>query len=151
MTLRTVALAATALSALALGAQAQDDTIKIGYIDPLSGAFANVGDSGLKHFTYAAEKINEAGGSAGKNLEIVGFDNKTDPKESLVQFQKAVDQGIRYIAQGNGTFGRLGADRRGRQAQRPQPRRGDPVSQLCRGRSGLHQRSLQLLALPLRR
>jgi ABC-type branched-subunit amino acid transport system substrate-binding protein len=26
------------------------DTIKIAYIDPLSGAFANVGDMGYRHF-----------------------------------------------------------------------------------------------------
>ena len=28
------------------------DTIKIAFIDPLSGAFAGVGDSGYKHFLY---------------------------------------------------------------------------------------------------
>ncbi len=52
---------------------------------------------------------------------------------------------------GQRLVGGLGADRRGRQAQQAQPGRGDPVSQLRRGGSGLHQRPLQLLALPLRR
>ena len=34
-------------------------------------------------------------------MEIVAFDNKISPKESLIQLQVAIDQGIRYIAQGN--------------------------------------------------
>ena len=33
----------------------------------------------------------------------IPFDNKTDPRESLVQLQKAIDQGIRYVVQGNGS------------------------------------------------
>jgi hypothetical protein len=34
-------------------------TIKIAYIDPLSGAFANVGDAGLKQFQFVIEEINQ--------------------------------------------------------------------------------------------
>ncbi|KAG1648300.1 Leu/Ile/Val-binding 4 [Nymphon striatum] len=34
-------------------------------------------------------------------MEIVAFDNKISPKESLIQLQVAIDQGIRFIAQGN--------------------------------------------------
>lgn len=95
-----------AAAALALAGLTQANaagTIKIGYIDPLSGPFANVGDAGLKHFTYAAEQINAQGGAAGMNIEIVPFDNKVNPKESLVQLQKAIDDGIHYIVQGNGS------------------------------------------------
>ena len=80
-----------------------EDTIRLAYIDPLTGAFANVGDMGLKHFEYMAERINEEGGILGKKLEIVPFDNKTNPKESLVQLQRAIDQGIQFITQGNGS------------------------------------------------
>ena len=43
------------------------DTIKIAYIDPLSGAFAGVGDAGYKHFQYNAELINAKGGVLGGN------------------------------------------------------------------------------------
>jgi branched-chain amino acid transport system substrate-binding protein len=114
----SLALHAAALGAAALlaftspGALAQakkpaakggGDTIKIAYIDPLSGAFANVGEAGLKHFQAMAEEINARGGAAGKKVEIVGFDNKTSPQESLNQFKRVVDQGIRYITQGNGS------------------------------------------------
>src|SRR6056297_1101504 len=79
------------------------DTIRLAYIDPLTGAFANVGDMGLKHFEYMADRINEEGGILGKKLEIVAFDNQTNPKESLIQLQRAVDQGIQFITQGNGS------------------------------------------------
>lgn len=84
-------------------AHADDSTLKIAYIDPLSGPFANVGDAGLKHFTFAAELINQEGGIDGHKVEVIGFDNKVNPKESLVQLQKAIDQGVHYIAQGNGS------------------------------------------------
>lgn len=80
------------------------DTIRIAYIDPLSGAFAGVGDAGYKHFQYNAELINAKGGVlGGKKLEIVPFDNKTSAKESLIQLQSAIDQGIQIITQGNGS------------------------------------------------
>ena len=45
-------------------------TIKIGYIDPLSGAFANVGSHGLRELQYVVEKINDSGGVLdGKKLK----------------------------------------------------------------------------------
>lgn len=99
--LKTFVAAAT-LAVCSVGVSSAE-TLKIGYIDPLSGPFALAGDTGLKHFRYAADKINEAGGAAGLTVEIVPFDNKINPKESLVQLQKAIDQGIRYIVQGNGS------------------------------------------------
>jgi branched-chain amino acid transport system substrate-binding protein len=94
MKIAAVALG-TAVAATAAGAE----TVQIAYIDPLSGAFANVGDQGVKHFTFAAEQVADGD----FQFEIVPFDNKTDPRESLVQLQKAIDQGIRYVVQGNGS------------------------------------------------
>ena len=79
------------------------DTIKIAYIDPLSGPGATVGEVGLKTFQFMAEELNGKGGAAGKKFEILPFDNKTNPQESLIQVQKAVDAGARIITQGNGS------------------------------------------------
>jgi branched-chain amino acid transport system substrate-binding protein len=97
-----IVLSATALlSIMAMPAMAQD-TIKIAYIDPLSGAFANVGDAGLRHFNYMADLINAKGGVlGGKKFQIVPFDNKVSPAETLVQFRSALDQGINIVTQGN--------------------------------------------------
>jgi len=92
-----IALSVAAGSALAA------DTIKIAYIDPLSGGGASVGEVGLKHFQWLADQINASGGLIGKKLEILGLDNKTNPQESLVQAQKAIDQGAHFLTQGNGS------------------------------------------------
>ena len=79
------------------------DTVKIAFIDPLSGPFATTGTLCLAEWKFAVEKlVNEKGGVlGGKKMEVVALDNKMDGKESLVQVQVAIDQGIRFIAQGN--------------------------------------------------
>ena len=88
---------------VAAGSAFAADTIKIAYIDPLSGGGASVGEGGLKHFQWLADQINAAGGVLGKKIEILGLDNKTNPQESLIQAQKAIDSGVRYLTQGNGS------------------------------------------------
>jgi hypothetical protein len=50
---------------------------------------------------YLANRINAGGGLNGKKVELVGFDNKVDVQISLVQAQKAADEGIRIITQGS--------------------------------------------------
>lgn len=105
--MRKLMLAALALPVLALpvfGTPARAaDPLKIGYIDPLSGGGASIGEGGLKTFQYLADQINAEGGILGSKVEIVPLDNKTNPQESLIQAQKAVDAGIHYITQGNGS------------------------------------------------
>ncbi len=97
------ALVSVGAMALGSGFALAQDTIKIAYIDPLSGPGATVGEVGLKTFQFMADEINAKGGAAGKKFEILPFDNKTNPQESLVQVQKAVDAGARIITQGNGS------------------------------------------------
>ncbi len=77
------------------------DTIKIAYIDPLSGPFAATGENGMNQFKFAAEQINKAGGVLGRQLEIVPFDNKVSPQESLIQLKKVIADGIQFVFQGN--------------------------------------------------
>lgn len=99
-----IGLAAVTATLLAAGT-AGAENIKIAFIDPLSGPFASTGTNGLHQYEFAAETlVNAKGGVLGGDMfEIVAFDNKTSPKESLVQLQVAIDQGIRYIVQGNGS------------------------------------------------
>src|ERR1700739_101084 len=75
----------------------------LGYIDPLSGGGASVGEGGLKTFQFLADEANAKGGILGRKVEIVPLDNKTNPQESLIQAQKAIDGGAHYITQGNGS------------------------------------------------
>jgi len=75
------------------------DTLKIGWIDPLSGGAASSGERYLKVFRFVANELNAKGGILGKQVEIVPFDNKLNPQESLIQAQKAIDAGIRILTQ----------------------------------------------------
>ncbi len=95
----TMAAAIAGLSGLA----AKAETVKFALIDGLSGPFAALGQAAVREFQYAADVlVNEKGGVVGGNtIEVVGFDNKTSPKESLIQLENAISQGIRYIIQGN--------------------------------------------------
>ncbi len=98
----TVAAAALGAAALLAAAGANAQNIRIAYIDPLSGPFANVGEQGLAEFRFAVDQINKRGGVlGGRKLEVIGFDNKVSPQEALNQLKRVIDQGIRYITQGN--------------------------------------------------
>ena len=92
-----------ALLIIGIANTASAHEIKLAYIDPLSGGGASVGEIGLKTFQFLADEINAKGGLMGQKLVVIPFDNKTNPQESLVQAQKAIDSGIRFITQGNGS------------------------------------------------
>ena len=101
--MRRILASVSIVAGLMAGAARAEDTVKIGYIDPLSGGGASVGEIGLKHFQWLADQINAEGGLLGKKVEILPLDNKVNPQESLVQAQKAIDAGARFITQGNGS------------------------------------------------
>ena len=79
------------------------DTIKIAYIDPLSGPFAPVGQNILNSYQYIADKANAEKWAGAHTFEVVGFDNKGSPQESLNILKTVIDKGFRYITQGNGS------------------------------------------------
>jgi branched-chain amino acid transport system substrate-binding protein len=96
-------IAVAALAACATGAFAQKgETVKIAWIDPLSGLMAPVGSNQLKSFQFFAEKFSKTN-PAGVKFEVIGIDNKLSPAESLNALKAAMDQGVRYITQGNGS------------------------------------------------
>ncbi len=101
--MRKLMIAAAFALPLVGGTAIAQETVKIGYIDPLSGGGASIGEIGLKTYQFIAEELNAKGGILGKKVEIVPFDNKTNPQESLIQAQKAIDSGVRYLTQGNGS------------------------------------------------
>ncbi len=98
--------ALTAAAALALAAGAahaqKGETVKLAYIDALSGLMGPVGQNQVKTFQFLGEKFNKSN-PAGVKFEVVTFDNKLSPAESLNLLKAAADQGIRYIMQGNGS------------------------------------------------
>ena len=99
--------AGAALLVCASGAFAQakplaGQTVKMAWIDPLSGLMAPVGTNQLKSAQFFAEKFS-AINPAGVKFEVIGMDNKLSPTESLNALKSATDQGVRYIIQGNGS------------------------------------------------
>jgi branched-chain amino acid transport system substrate-binding protein len=79
-------------------------TIKIAYIDPMSGPFAAVGANLLKHFQFAVDTVNSQQlAGPGVKFEMVSFDNKASPQETLTVLKQVIDQGIRYVVQGQGS------------------------------------------------
>ncbi|MEY4653823.1 MAG: hypothetical protein RI884_2404 [Pseudomonadota bacterium] len=100
--LKSVALSAlVAVSGVAFAQKGE--TVRIAFMDPLSGPFANVGQNQLKSWQFAAERLSGAKNAAGVKFEVVGFDNKGSPQESLNTLKAAIDQGFRYVTQGNGS------------------------------------------------
>lgn len=93
---------AAVFAVAAAGALAQTGTVRVAFIDPLSGPFANVGQNQLKSWQFVADQMSQ-GGKPGPKFEFVPFDNKGSPQESLNVLKAAIDQGIRYVVQGNGS------------------------------------------------
>ncbi len=96
---RAVFLALAA--SLFAGSAAAD--VKIAFIDPLSGGAAATGILAQKTHQFYIDAINAAGGINGEKIELMSFDNKVNPQESLIQLKKALDEGARYVVQGNGS------------------------------------------------
>ena len=51
---------------------------------------------------FTAEEINKSSAS-GVKFEIIGIDNKLSPQETTAALRSAMDQGVRYVFQGNGS------------------------------------------------
>jgi branched-chain amino acid transport system substrate-binding protein len=75
------------------------DTIKIAFIAPFSGAFAPQGDAFLKELRYSMDVVNKNGGALGKQFDIVTFDDKLQPAEAIIALKSATDQNIPIVIQ----------------------------------------------------
>jgi branched-chain amino acid transport system substrate-binding protein len=95
--LTTVFVALLGMALSGTGTRAADDTIKIGYIDPFSGAFAAGGDASLKMFQFIVDNINAKGGALGKKFELVTFDDKLQPAEALIALKSITDQNMPIV------------------------------------------------------
>jgi branched-chain amino acid transport system substrate-binding protein len=96
------ALLTTSGVALAQAKPLAGQTVKIMWIDPLTGLMGPVGNNQLKTQQFLAERFS-ASNPAGVKFEVIGVDNKLSPTESLNALKSAIDQGIRYVVQGNGS------------------------------------------------
>jgi len=83
------------------GHTVRENTIKIGYLGPLSGAGASWGETELKTIQIAIDEINSQGGINGKLLELIVEDGKCDGTSSTTATQKLVNiDGVKMIIGG---------------------------------------------------
>ena len=86
-----------------LGSSQAADTVKIGFIDVLSGPFALAGQGSLKQLREVVLQLNAKSTASDPKFEVVEFDNKGSTQESINMLKAASDRGIRFITQGGGS------------------------------------------------
>ena len=79
------------------------EPVRIAFMDPLSGTFASIGNTGRTILEFAVDYFyNSKGGIlGGRMIEVVSLDNKQSPNETQLQFRRAVSEEIQIIFQGN--------------------------------------------------
>jgi len=89
---RYLALTAALMLAcgIAFSAQAQQ-TVKIGFITPLTGFAAADGFSSLESAKLAVDYVNEHGGIKGKKLELVSYDDACQPDQASALTKKLIE------------------------------------------------------------
>src|SRR3954468_23661887 len=86
------ALGATAIAPyLGAPAFAQNTPVRIGVIAPKAGIAGTIGECGLRGTQFAVERINAAGGIAGRKIELL-VEEETNPKDSIERLRKLVLQ-----------------------------------------------------------
>ncbi|MBK9439802.1 MAG: branched-chain amino acid ABC transporter substrate-binding protein [Comamonadaceae bacterium] len=95
-------------------AQPAGPTIKIAMIEGLSGSFANTGEAVFRNLLWAVERVNARGGvklpasvGGAQPLLLERFDSKGQNEEALTALKAAIDQGARFVVQGNSSANAL--------------------------------------------
>ena len=99
-------LAATlCVSPFAVRAQVSRPPVKLALIEGLSGGNANGGEAVFRNLVWAVERVNRRGGvkTAGgpRPLQLAAYDSKGQTEEALSALNAAIDDGARFILQGN--------------------------------------------------
>jgi branched-chain amino acid transport system substrate-binding protein len=85
-------LAASLAPAIIRRARADDSTIKIGMVLPVTGPAADSGKYSLTGAKIALERINKGGGVLGKQVELVTEDDQTTNPGAVLAFSKLAAQ-----------------------------------------------------------
>ncbi|MDD3936996.1 branched-chain amino acid ABC transporter substrate-binding protein [Rhodoferax sp.] len=98
--MRRAVLGLALLLSLPLAALAQSTAapVKIAMIEGLSGPFGNTGEAVFRNLVWAVERVNARGGV---NLALARYDSKGQIEEALSALKSAIDDGARFIMQGN--------------------------------------------------
>ncbi|MBU1359919.1 MAG: branched-chain amino acid ABC transporter substrate-binding protein [Gammaproteobacteria bacterium] len=100
------------LAALALGASALSplfaqtrDPIRLALVESMSGPFANTGEAVQRNLAWAVERVNGRGGvrlpGGARLLQLSTYDSKGQAEEALSAWRASMDDGARFVLQGN--------------------------------------------------
>jgi branched-chain amino acid transport system substrate-binding protein len=88
----TLAIAGTAFAAMAIPAAAQSaNPIKVGFSMALSGGLAGGGKAALLAYQIWAEDVNARGGLLGRKVELVFYDDQSNPSAVPSIYTKLLD------------------------------------------------------------
>jgi ABC-type branched-subunit amino acid transport system substrate-binding protein len=76
------------------------ETIKVGFVGPLSGPLSAAGKGGLNGAEAAIEYLNEGGAKSGDTFELLTQDDKGDPTQTAAAARKLVGEGAKMIMVG---------------------------------------------------
>ena len=79
--------------------------IQVALIESLSGPFANTGEAVFRNVLWATERVNARGGvpqpGGARPLVVTRYDSKGQNEEALSALRAAIDDGARFVMQGN--------------------------------------------------
>ncbi|QXJ21801.1 ABC transporter substrate-binding protein [Actinomadura graeca] len=102
----TAAVLAPAMAMTACGGSTGGATIKIGFIESLSGNYAPLGGEAKKTVDLAVEQINAGGRIGGKRIELITLDDKTLPDQGVLHYNKLRSRKVTAIL--GSTFSNVG-------------------------------------------
>ena len=86
-------------------AQSTRGPLKLAMIEGLSGGNANGGEAVFRNLVWAVERVNARGGvktpEGARRLQLERYDSKGQIEEALSALRSAIDDGARFILQGN--------------------------------------------------
>ncbi|NKE65314.1 branched-chain amino acid ABC transporter substrate-binding protein [Ramlibacter sp. RBP-2] len=86
-------------------AQPARGPVKLAMIEGLSGGNANGGEAVFRNLVWAVERVNRRGGvktaEGARRLQLERYDSKGQIEEALSALRSAIDDGARFILQGN--------------------------------------------------
>jgi ABC-type branched-subunit amino acid transport system substrate-binding protein len=88
---RRAALAAGLAMPFIRVARAADEPLRVGALNPLTGAGGQYGPSMAKVIQLVAEEINKAGGITGRKIEVTVADTQTNPDAGVAAAHKLID------------------------------------------------------------
>lgn len=101
---------AAVITLLATGQATAEETVKVGFVMSYSGWFEPIDASTIRGAMLAVDDINAAGGVLGRQIEVLRFDNRSEPALGADGALEVIDQGaVAILFPSDFDFGAPGA------------------------------------------